>query len=170
MIEITLSIEDQVGPALARFGDPRTQSRILNFILSRIGRRYRAHMRANYLAGQMIDGGRGAESLNKRLVVYKDKKHKNVYLVGEKMGNQEDGRPVKLANIFEHPGGYTITPKNKKVLFFVDKDGHWVFTKKVEGRQRPFMSSSYGSFGWDAATKAEIESVMDDEIKKAQLA
>jgi hypothetical protein len=152
MIELTLSIEDTVGPALAQFGDPRNQSRILNFILSRIGRRYRAHMRANYLAGQMIDGGRGAESLNKRLVVYKDKKHKNVYLVGEKMGNQEDGRPVKLANIF------------------VDKDGHWVFTKKVEGRQRPFMSSSYGSFGWDAATKAEVESVMDAEIKKAQLA
>ncbi|OHE63853.1 MAG: hypothetical protein A2001_01440 [Treponema sp. GWC1_61_84] len=170
MIELNLSIEDTAGPALERFGDVRNQSRILNFVLARIGRRYRTHLRANYLSGQMINGGRGADSLSGRITVYKDKRQKNVYRVGEKASDEGDGRRVKLANIYEHAGGYTIIPKRRKILMFVDSGGFWNFAKKIEGKARPFMSASFASFGWNDITRAEVDSVIAAELKKAGLA
>jgi len=169
MLELKVNLEDQVSSALRGFIEPRLQSRMTNFILARVGRRYRAHLRANYLAGQMINGGRGGESLSGRMRVYRDKKRKNVYLVGEKKGDQGDGQSVKLSNIYEHPGGYVITPKKKGKLMFVAGNGR-VFTNMVAGRPRPFMSASMASFGWDAAFKSDSEDVIAKELKKAGLA
>jgi hypothetical protein len=170
MIDLSLSIEDRVGPALMRFGDEKNQSRILNFILARVGRRYRAHLRGRYLAGQMINGGGGTDSLSSRIMVYKKKRQKNVYVIGEKAKKTESMTGVKLANIYEHAGGYTILPKSKKVLAGVAASGYWFFARKIEGSQRPFMSASFASFGWNPAINAEAESVLKAEIAKAGLA
>lgn len=168
-MELNIDFEDKAADALKNFADARLQSRMTNFILARVGRRYRAHLKAAYLSGQMINGGRGGESLAGRIRVYRDKRRKNVYLVGEKANDQGDGRRVKLANIYEHPGGYTIVPKRRKTLMFVDSGGTWMFSKKIQGRARPFMSASYASFGWDAAFAADSEDVIKKEMQKAGL-
>jgi hypothetical protein len=169
MIELKISIEDQLGPALKNFGDARNQSRILNFILARIGRRYRVFLRKNYLGGQMINGGGGPDSLSGRILVYKKRGVKNVYTVGEKGKNTANATNVRLSNIYEHAGGYTIVPKKKKTLMFVTSDGFWHFAKKVQGKQRPFVSASFGSFGWNPVIEAEAESVFKAELAKAGL-
>jgi hypothetical protein len=170
MIDMDIAIIDRVGPALEKFGNEKNQSRILNFILARVGRRYRAHMRSTVLGGQIINGGRGGDSLSSRILVYKNKRGKNIYTIGEKQKNDPQAGRVKLANIFEHAGGYTIQPKSKKALFFVDSGGHWAFTRKpIHGIQRPFMSASFASFGWNPAIDAEAEAVFKKEIAKEGL-
>lgn len=184
-IELTLSIMDNVGPELEKFGDEKNQSRILNFILGRVGRRYRAHLKAVYLAGQMINGGHGRDSLSGRILVYKNKRAKNLYTIGEKRKNDPRAGQVKLANIYEHAGGYTILPKTGKLLaipsgsdsysvwsgFGKAYHGDWIFTKKpIHGKARPFMSASFASFGWNPVIAAEAKAVFKGEIKKAGLA
>jgi hypothetical protein len=166
MIDLSIGLDDQLSPLFKEFGSERNQSRIVNFTLSRIGRRYRAYLKSNFLGGQLINGGRGGESLSSRLRVYKDKRKKNVYVVGERYGDEGDGRRVKLANIYEHAGGYTIIPKRKKCLKFV-VNGVEVFTKRVEGKERPFMSRSFAAFDWPGVTKSEGESVYKKEMEKA---
>lgn len=168
MLDLSLNIEDKIGPYLNDFKNPRTQSRITNFILARTGRRYVAYMRQNFLAGQLINGGKssGGESLSSRIRVFKNKSRKNSYIIGEKLKAQADGRRVKLANIYEHAGGYVIEPKKKKSLLFVDGGGFWIHAKRIEGKARPFMSASFKSFNWDSIISAEGESVYKKEMEK----
>jgi len=170
MIALEISVEDLIGPRLEKFGDEKNQSRILNFILARIGRRYRAYLRRNYLGGQLINGGSGEGSLSSRIMVYKAKGKKNVYKIGEKGKSSSNETNVHLSNIYEHAGGYTIGVKKKKALMFVTADGFWHWSKKpLHGKQRPFMSASFASFGWPAAIGEEANSVFDSEASKAGL-
>jgi hypothetical protein len=150
VINLSIAIIDKVGPQLAEFSKVQEQSRILNFILARVGREYRKKLKSGYLSGQMLGSGPGPDHLKNRIVVYKKKKEKNVYIVGEKATQRDDASNVKLANIYEHAGGYTIVPKRRKVLFFVTADGHWNFAKVVIGKARPFMFFSFSAFTWDS--------------------
>jgi hypothetical protein len=169
-MEMQIVVSDIVGPRIAAFGDERNQSRILNFIIARVGREYRKKLRASYLSGQMIGSGPGPDHLKNRIMVYKKKRDRNVYIIGEKAKMTNDAANVRLANIFEHPGGYTIVPKKKKVLFFVTPDGHWNFAKRVEGKSRPFMSASYSAFPWSPTISAEADKVFELEKRKSGLA
>jgi hypothetical protein len=170
MTELKLSFDDQLSPIFREFGSEKNQSRLVNFTLARIGRRYRAYLKANFLSGQIINGGKGAESLSGRIRVYKDKRKKNVYIVGERKKSDSSGQRINLANIFEHPGGYIILPKKKKSLLFVDSGGFWVHTKRIVGKSRPFMTLSFEGFDWEKITKEEGDSVYKKEMEKVGLA
>lgn len=170
MIDLNISFNDELERALVNFGSDKNISRITNLILSKVGRDYRKYMGKEYLSGQMINGGKGSNSLLKRMMVFKDKKHKNVYLVGEKMKPDSMGRRIKLANIYEHSGGYVIVPKNKKALMFVTNDGFWHYSKRIEGKERPFMSYSFKGFGWQSSLTENADKVFESEFRKAHIA
>lgn len=186
MISMQISIEDQVGSRLAKFGDQKNQSRILNYIIARTGSDCRKTLRTKYLASMFEKAkGSGPDSLWNRILVYKVKRQKNVYRVGEKGKKTDSAINVRLANIYEHAGGYTIRPKNGKVLAIpVGADsyvansgfgkafhGDWVFTRKpIEGRQRPFFSRSFESFPWALSTAANADFVFAKELAKEGLA
>lgn len=140
--------------------------------------RYRSHIKKDYLSGQMLNGGDYKGGLKDSLVAGKKKGKKFVYLVGsKKKTNKKTGEvyatALKLANIYEHPGGYTIKPKNKKALRFespnVAGPGAYVFVRgEIHGGQRPFMSDSVRSFPWSAEFAKTTEEVIVKEMKKLE--
>jgi hypothetical protein len=169
MIGIQVNVVDGVSAPLERFG--AKAGKMLDKILSIIGYRYRKHLRKNYLSGQMLSISTGA--LVKSLVVGRKRGAQHVYLVGSKpvkdrmdLGGvvirRTDSSPVKLANIFEHQGGYVIEPKNKQALV-IPIPGGVVFRQRAEGKARPFMSESARSFDWNGA----IQKTTDEVVAKA---
>lgn len=140
--------------------------------------RYRSHIKKDYLSGQYLSAGDYKGGLKDSLVAGKKKGKKFVYLVGsKKKTNKKTGEvyatALKLANIYEHAGGYTIKPKNKKALRFespnVAGPGAYVFVRgEIHGRQRPFMSDSVRSFPWSAEFAKTTEEVIVKEMKKLE--
>lgn len=176
MIAAQVVVHDGITQPLERFG--AAAPKMLDLILKTAGYRYRAFLRKNYLSGQMLAQQTG--QLAGSIVVGKKKGSAHVFLVGsKKIVSKQDfgglvirrsyGDGVKLSNIFEHAGGYTITPKTAKALVFSTPEG-LVFTKRVQGRERPFMSASAAAFNWGAAFDSSTEQVIARELKKLGLA
>ncbi len=166
MLDLKLSLQENISEKLKEFADTKTQDRLTNRILATVGRSYRSYIKKYYLAGQMLNSGRGKDSLAGRIAVWKSKRYNGIYYVGERVGKSlKEG--VLLANIYEHPGGYVITPKKKKLRFVIN--GKTIFATRVEGKSRPFMSASFASFGWDKAFADASEMVIQRELKKAGL-
>jgi len=146
----------------------------LDRVLRLVGSQYRAMLKKNYLSGQMI--GRQSGDLYRSIYVSKVKSKKHVYRVGSKaVKSKQDFGGVaivrtsdatRLANIYEHAGGYSIQPKTRKALMFVTPDGQIVFTKRVSGQARPFMSASSRAFNWSQAFSTATDKVVTDEFAK----
>lgn len=173
MISIEVIIGDNVTEPLERFG--KAMPAYLDKVLRLVGSQYRANLKKNYLAGQVI--GRQSGDLVRSIYVGRARGRRHVYVVGQKavvkrtnLGVvtvvRRSSDRVKLANIYEHPGGYVIEPKTAKVLVF-EKDGKIVFTKRVRGRDRPFMSASSRNFPWDTAFEKTTDEVVLEAMKEA---
>jgi len=174
MIVAQVKVTDGLTQPLERFG--AAAPGMLDQVLRGGGYRYRAFLRKNYLRGQMLRQNFG--DLIRSLYVGKKKGQKHFYLVGGRavsVAKDSDGfkiydaTPIRLANIFEHAGGYTIVPKKKKRLFAVTASGYWMFATKIQGRERPFMSASAEAFDWGSAFDAELEKALGKELSKAGL-
>lgn len=185
MMSLSISLEDQVTPKLSRFGNRENQSRCLDLVLKKIGQSYRAFVRKSYLSGGMLNKQSGG--LYKSLRVAKKKGAKNWYWVGpvgatERIRKGSKGewfinqlQYVTLAIILDHAGGYTITPrtdrKNDRIkkLVFPGPGGSAIFTREVQGKQRPFLAASFAAFNWPWAADRFIDIVYQDEILKTGL-
>jgi len=176
MIGLSVVVTDGVSDRLHAFG--RAAPSMMDRILRMVGSQYRAELKKNYLSGQML--GRVSGDLVRSLYVGRAKGRKHVYVVGQKaiksrqdFGGvairRSDSSRLKLANIYEHAGGYTIAPKEKKALMFVASDGTIVFTKRVVGRARPFMSASARAFNWTQAFARTTDRIVIDESGKIGL-
>jgi len=176
MIGLSVVVTDGVTDKLERFGldAPKHLDRILRMV----GAQYRAELKKKYLSGQML--GRDSGNLVRSLYVGKARGKKHVYVVGSKSikSRQDFGgvaivrsesSSIKLANIYEHAGGYTIVPKTKKHLMFVTRDGNIVFTAKVSARSRPFMTTSARAFGWSQAFEKTTDRIITEEARKIGL-
>jgi len=176
MTGIEVNITDGVTDKLERFG--RAAPKHLDKILRIVGSQYRAELKKKYLSGQML--GRNSGNLVRSLYVGKQRGRDHVYIVGSKSVKsrqdfggvaivRRDAASLKLANIFEHAGGYTIVPKVKKALMFVTSDGNIVFTRKVTGQARPFMSASSRAFAWAQTFESTTSRVITEEARKLGL-
>jgi hypothetical protein len=176
MTGLQVVVTDGVSDKLERFG--RDAPKHLDRILRMVGSQYRAELKKKYLSGQMLHKNSG--NLVRSLYVGKARGKKHVYIVGSKSTRstqdfggvsivRKDAASLKLANIFEHAGGYTIVPKNKKVLMFVTRDGNIVFTRKVTGQSRPFMTASAKAFGWNKAFENTTSKIITEEARKLGL-
>jgi hypothetical protein len=167
MIAIQVVVSGNLEEDMAKFGDhaPKLVDRVIRIVAYR----FRKDLRKNYLSGQYLDKRSG--DLQKSMVVGRRRGVKFVYLVGSKgIKDKKTGTvnvsSVKLANIYEHAGGYTIEPKNRKALVFTAADGSLVFTKRVHGREKPFMTASAKNFNWTTAFQKTEEEVIGKELKK----
>lgn len=176
MTGMEVIVTDGVTDRLERFG--RDAPKHLDRILRMVGSQYRAELKKKYLSGQML--GKDSGNLVRSLYVGQARGRRHVYVVASKKTKSKqdfggvaivrsESASMKLANIYEHAGGYTIVPKNKKCLMFVTKDGNIVFTKKVTGRQRPFMSASSKAFGWSKAFENTTDRIITEEARKLGL-
>lgn len=176
MTGIDVIVTDGVTDKLERFG--RDAPKHLDRILRMVGSQYRAELKKKYLSGQML--GRNSGNLVRSLYVGQARGRRHVYVVASKavkstqdfggvaIVRRESGS-MKLANIYEHSGGYTIVPKNKKCLMFVTKDGNIVFTKKVTGQSRPFMTASAKAFNWPGAFEKTTDRIITEEARRLGL-
>jgi hypothetical protein len=176
MIVVEVIATDGVSGKLERFG--RDAPKHLDKILRMVGSQYRAELKKKYLSGQML--GRVSGNLVRSLYVGPAKGKRHVYVVGQKATKsvqdfggvsivRREAVGIKLANIYEHAGGYTIVPKNKKCLMFVTKEGNIVFTKKVTGHARPFMTASAKAFNWPTAFEKTTDRIITEEARKLGL-
>lgn len=169
MIAAQIVAHGDLEAAFERFGNGHAL-KLADKTIKIVAYRYRKSIRQQYLMGQML--GQRTGELSKSLVAGRKKgaPNKLVYLVGAKPLKQKDGTVsaggVKLANIYEHAGGYTIVPKNRKALKFEVSGGTIVFAKKVVGRARPFMSQSSKEFDWPGTFAKTEEEVIGKELKK----
>ena len=168
MIGLEVIASGNLEADFAKFSDHAPK--LVDKVLRIVAYRYRKHLLTDYLSGGMIGSRSG--TLKKSVVVGRKRGAKFVYLVGSKgVKNKADGtynaNAIKLANIYEHSGGYTVRPKNKKALRFMGDNGEFVFIRgEVHGRERPFMSASVRSFPWTAKFAQTEEEVMGKELKR----
>ena len=167
MIAVQVAVSGDLEGDMARFGDHA--AKLVDKVIRIVAYRYRKDIKTNYLAGQYLKAWSG--DLQKSLVVGRKKGSKFTYLVGSKgIKDKTTGivnmGSVKLANIYEHAGGYTIVPKRAKALRFMAADGSLVFAKSVHGEAKPFMTDSSKSFDWTTAFAKTEEEVIGKEIKK----
>jgi len=154
MIKWEIDVQDMFSAELARFG--RRAPVIALRICRTIGQGFRSFVKKNYLRGQVI--GKRTGTLYKGIKIVTDKRSKNAVIV----------KPwAKLANIYHHPGGAHIVPKNAKMLKF-EIDGKTIFAKSVHLKERPWMPQSKSAFGWDVEIKKAATKVIDREIKKLE--
>lgn len=172
MIVAQVKVQDGLTEPLGRFG--AGAPKLLDQILKIVGYRYRTYIKKNYLSGQMLAQSTGG--LVQSLAVGKRRGVNHVYLVGSKpvidrqnLGGVRVSRAnlgvVKLANIYEHVGGYVIEPKTAKRLFVATPSGIF-FPLRVEGKERPFMSQSAATFGWAEAFDKTADEVIGKELKR----
>jgi hypothetical protein len=168
MIDLQVVASGSLEEDFAKFSDHAPK--LVDKTLRIVAYRYRKHLLTDYMSGGMIGSRTG--TLKKSVVVGRKRGARFVYLVGSKaVKNKADGTynasAIKLANIYEHSGGYTIRPKNKKALVFTGSDGSLVFIRgEIQGRERPFMSTSVRSFPWTAKFAQSEEEVMGKELKR----
>jgi len=176
MIGLSVVVTDGVSDRLHAFG--RAAPSMMDRILRMVGSQYRAELKKNYLSGQML--GRSSGDLVRSLYVGRARGKKHVYIVGSKAIRSKqdfggvairrsDASRIKLANIYEHGGGYSIAPKEKKALMFVAADGTIVFTKRVRGQSRPFMTASARAFNWTQAFSKTTDRIVIEETGKIGL-
>jgi len=151
MIRMRISMDGTLDDRLRVFGNDAPK--VLRKVIRTTGNEYRKHQRNNYLKGQML-GRRSGKT-------YRATKVKKVR---RKMAYSVISSP--LANIYEHPGGATIVPKNAKALRWWDQSGNPVFAKRVHIRARPFVTRSYESFDWDRAADNAATKVIKKELAR----
>jgi hypothetical protein len=167
MVTIQVVVSGTLEEDMAKFGD--TAPKLVDRVIRIVAYRFRKDLRKNYLSGQYLDKRSG--DLQRSMVVGRKRGAKFVYLVGSKgIKDKKTGMvsvsSVKLANIYEHAGGYTIEPVNKKVLCFTAADGSLVFTRRVHGQAKPFMSDSAKRFDWNTAFQKTEAEVIGKELRK----
>jgi hypothetical protein len=152
---------------MEKFG--QAAPKLVNRVFRIVAYRYRKDLKRNYLSGQYL--GKRSGQLQKSLTVWKKRGKTIVYRIGStgimnKASGKFDVSNIKLANIYEHAGGYTIRPKDAKALCFAAPDGSLVFTKLIRGQERPFMSDSAKGFNWDDAFRRTEEEIIGRETKR----
>lgn len=154
-VQVTISGDEELITDFKRFG--QDFPKVLNSMLRYSANRFIAHVRKNYLSGQMLKASRGGK-LWKSLRVRKTRGRQHSYVV---LG------PL-LSNIYEHPGGVTIKPKGKKSLGWGGSKGgkQPIHAKEVHLVRRPFMSAAQNTFNFNQATNEAISKIMDRELKK----
>lgn len=150
---LTITITDDVGPRLARFG--RRARAMAVSVARRVGYAYRRVLRRRYLSGQYLGVVSGQ---TKRKVKVIKARGKDLIIVWS-----------PLANIYEHPGGVDIRPKERKVLRWFDRSGKAQFARHVHLRQRPFMSDSVDAFAWNREIGQAADAVIERELKRQGL-
>lgn len=167
MIAIKVVVSGTLEEDMEKFG--KAAPKLVNRVFRIVAYRYRKDLKKNYLSGQYL--GKRSGQLQKSLMVWKKRGRLLVYRIGStgvmnKTSGKFDVSNIKLANIYEHAGGYTIRPKGAKALCFTASDGSLVFTRRVHGQAHPFMSDSAGSFNWDEAFhRTELE-IIGRETKR----
>jgi len=144
--------------AIGRQGD-----KITGKIVGRTARFYRAYVKKDFLSGQLL--GIRTGQTKKRMIVYKKRGSKATYIIGQKGFSTNSQTGTKLSNIYEHSGGYIITPKNKKALHF-EINGQEIFCKKVVGKEKPFMSQSSDRFNFARSFDESAAEVVPAEFAK----
>ena len=155
-VQVTIAGDDELIADLKRFG--QDFPKILNSMLRYSANKFIAHVRKNYLSGQMLKASRGGK-LWKELKVSKTR----------------GGRPhsyvvlgPRLSKIYEHPGGAVIKPKGKKSLAWGGPRGgkQPIHAQKVHLARRPFMSAAQNTFNFDQATNEAISKILDRELRR----
>lgn len=155
MIKMDIEVMDLFSPRLKEFG--KRAPAIALRICRTIGQSFRAHVKKNYLRGQVI--GKRSGRLYKSIKIVTDRKSKTGVIV----------KPwARLANIYHNPAGVNIVPKTAKVLRFETKDGRVVFTRRVHLEPRPWVGKSVSSFPWQPEIKKAADKVLDRELKKLE--
>jgi hypothetical protein len=154
-VQVTVSGDDKLIFDLKRFA--QDFPKVLNSMLRYSANKFIAHVRKNYLSGQMLNASRGGK-LWKGLRVRKTRGRQHSYVV---LG-------PRLSLIYEHPGGAVIKPKQKKSLAWGGPPGgkQPIHAKEVRLVRRPFMSAAQNTFNFDQATNEAIRKIMDRELKK----
>ena len=165
MISARVIVQDGVTERLEQFG--KRADKMLMSIVRSVGGKYKQYIKKKYLSGGMLNRGTG--QLYKSIFSTKMRNKNFSVIVGSgKVKDKESGdiTSIKLANIYEHAGGYTIMPKNKGFLAF-HTSGGWVFTRQgIHGESKPFMSASAASFGWEDAFEDSTDKFIKKECAK----
>lgn len=170
MIALQIVASGNLEENFAKFTD--NAPKLVDKTIRIVAYRYRKHVLTNYISGQYLDSKTGL--LKKSIIVGKKKRAKFVYLVGtrgvkDKSSGTYNASSVKLANIFEHDGGYTISPKNKKAVAFKGADGNWVFVRgEIRVASRPFMTDAARAFPWQEKFAQTTEEVIVKELKRLE--
>jgi len=152
-VTIKITIEEEFTRKLDQLG--ADAPKVLDRILTVTGAKYRDFVRRNYISGQMLN--RQSGKLWKSVLSRRLRNSRHVVLIS--------GQP-KLSNIYEHPGGAVIQPKNAKALRF-EVGGKVVFTRKpVRLAWRPFMSQSADSFPFGSTFEVVAERTFAKEFEK----
>jgi len=148
MILLDLEVKDQLSGKIAQFEKdaPKVELRILRGIASK----YRSYVRKNYLSGQYLKRVTGQAW---KLMKYKRAKGQKFIVVTPDM---------RIANIYHNPEGANIRPRTKTVLRWLNEAGEPQFARNVHIKPKPWMTDSFGAFGWDQT----IESVGNDVVQK----
>jgi hypothetical protein len=175
--------EGPIVAALERFG--ANAPKALDKVLKVTGYRYRAFVRKSYLSGQMLNAETG--QLRDSIIVARKRGRTHSFIIGgrKKVDKQDLGgvvlrrtnsEGIKLANIYEHQGGYVIVPKNRKALIVPvargfagamgPSAGGVFFAKRVEGHARPFMSASAAAFPWAATIEKTAEAYYEKALRE----
>jgi len=154
-VQVTISGDDELIADLKRFG--QDFPKVLNSMLRYSANKFIAHVRKNYLSGQMLKASRGGK-LWKSLRVRKTRGRQHSYIV---LG-------PRLSNIYEHPGGAVIKPKRKKSLAWGGPRGgkQPIHAQEVRLARRPFMSAAQKTFNFNQATNEAINKIMDRELRR----
>lgn len=152
-VTVTMIGDKELERDLKRFG--RDFPKVMNSMLRYAGNKFVKHARE--VAGRFLSVRRNGK-LWRSLRVRKTRGRSNSYIV---LG-------PRLANIFEHPGGATITPKKKQSLAWGGAPGarqpH--HAKRVHLDPRPFLTTAQNTFNFEQATNEAISKIMDRELKK----
>jgi hypothetical protein len=154
MVQYNISVVNEVSGRLRQFGSD--QDKILKKILRRIAGKYRTFLRRHYLRGQMLGRRTGETYRNTRV---RKVRRRDAYRVAP-----------PLANIYEHPGGATIRPKDAQVLRWFDRSGEPQFAKEVNLPRIPFVTRSYERFDWKRETFKNTNDVIMRELRKRGIA
>lgn len=168
MMVVDVKVTGDLEAAFAKLGGGHAV-KLADKTVRIVAYRYRKFIRTNFLSGQML--GEQSGILKQSIVAGRKRGQKLVYLVGSRGVKDTQGAftaaGVKLANIYEHKGGYVITPKDKKALAMVIIGaGRITFAKSAQGKERPFMSTSAREFDWRTAFARTEEEVIGKEIKR----
>jgi len=167
VIALQVAVSGDLEGDFAKFSDhaPKLVEKVIRIVAYR----YKKDIRKNYLSGQILGSVTG--DLQKSLVAGRKRGTKFTYLVGSKSTKSKAGAisvaSLKLSNIYEHEGGYTIKPKNVKALRFLDKSGGYVFVRReIHGQAHPFMTASARAFPWAESFRITEEEVIGKELKR----